>query len=323
MSNRDARRSAIGFTVVELLIIVGIMGVILTITVPTIVRARANAHLAHCMSNQKQVGEDIIRNMLTTRFHMPTIEEMAHFSAASTLSCPSDDTPFTLGAEAYGGKKDLQISYGFNTEYALWNVMYSQVREPSAKMVLFDWHPAESSAELDLIDGGDNVGDGDNDKDKPKKVMLIHFPPGNRNNSHVITVGAASLKAHLKHGDIVLGYSEDEDDGSDSESVEESESICAYCTAEANFALRHPDRDAVGNILFLDWHIESRHALDPGMFLYPGHEHHDADNDSGDGGDPVVEHGKGHGKGLGVGLTPTGHKKESKDRPKAPEKSKK
>jgi hypothetical protein len=32
-------------------------------------------------------------------------------------------------------------------------------------------------------------------------VTLCHLPPGNPENAHTLTVGAAAVKAHLRHGD--------------------------------------------------------------------------------------------------------------------------
>jgi hypothetical protein len=36
------------------------------------------------------------------------------------------------------------------------------------------------------------------------KVTICHFPPGNRENAHTITVGASAVPAHLElHGDTL------------------------------------------------------------------------------------------------------------------------
>lgn len=36
-----------------------------------------------------------------------------------------------------------------------------------------------------------------------KKVTICHYPPGNPNNSHTITVSEKALRAHLAHGDVI------------------------------------------------------------------------------------------------------------------------
>jgi len=40
--------------------------------------------------------------------------------------------------------------------------------------------------------------------DDEKKISICHVPPGNIENSHVISIGRAALDAHLAHGDILL-----------------------------------------------------------------------------------------------------------------------
>ena len=49
--------------------------------------------------------------------------------------------------------------------------------------------------------GGD-TGDGEGDADKDKcKITICHYPPGNPENAHTITIGCPAWKAHAAHGD--------------------------------------------------------------------------------------------------------------------------
>jgi prepilin-type N-terminal cleavage/methylation domain-containing protein len=49
------RRGAKGFTLVELLIVIGIIAVLISLLMPVVTRAREHSHLVGCMSNQKQI----------------------------------------------------------------------------------------------------------------------------------------------------------------------------------------------------------------------------------------------------------------------------
>jgi hypothetical protein len=49
---------------------------------------------------------------------------------------------------------------------------------------------------------GDGIGDVcDDDGDPPDKVTICHYPPGNPDNAHTITLSEDALEAHIAHGD--------------------------------------------------------------------------------------------------------------------------
>jgi prepilin-type N-terminal cleavage/methylation domain-containing protein len=71
-----------GFTLIEVLVVVGIIALLVAILVPSLMRAKAQARLTVCGSNLHQIGVAMTAYMPSNRDRMPTVSAM-----------PSAETP--------------------------------------------------------------------------------------------------------------------------------------------------------------------------------------------------------------------------------------
>src|ERR1700710_1420350 len=68
MSNRKNR---LGFTLVELLVVIGIIALLISILLPSLNKARQSAKSVACLSNLKQVGNAVQMYMLDSKGRLP------------------------------------------------------------------------------------------------------------------------------------------------------------------------------------------------------------------------------------------------------------
>jgi prepilin-type N-terminal cleavage/methylation domain-containing protein len=123
MKQRKAKsRRSTGFTLIEILIVVAIIGLLAAILFPVFSRARENTRRASCQSNLKQVGLALLQYTqdYDERFPMGTIVEpspylgrgwagqiMPYLKSVGILRCPSDPTSYTTAGR-------VPISYAYN-----------------------------------------------------------------------------------------------------------------------------------------------------------------------------------------------------------------
>lgn len=69
---RHPRRRPSGFTLVELLVVIGIIATLIAILLPALNRAREQANMIKCLSNQRQIGQAFLMHAAEHRNYVPT-----------------------------------------------------------------------------------------------------------------------------------------------------------------------------------------------------------------------------------------------------------
>jgi prepilin-type N-terminal cleavage/methylation domain-containing protein len=68
-----------GFTLVELLVVIGIIAILIAILLPTLSRARARSQQTACMANLRSIGQSMLMYVNDNRDHYPDPETVGKF----------------------------------------------------------------------------------------------------------------------------------------------------------------------------------------------------------------------------------------------------
>lgn len=255
------------FTLMEVLIVTAIVSLVAAIALPVLAMARASARNAVCVSNERQIGIASQAYFADHKYYMPWMTRQAGAYDSDILVCPAHGEPNTLPPEVTGSSSDIRISYGFNPEYDIARKRYQQLQNPSELIFAYEGNGQLDAASVSITPAGYAPSGGSSTSGdysiSGNQVTITHFPPGNRKDAMVMTVGLGALQAHLNHGDLLGNWI-----SPPSDNPSNLPTFNSTATIQGDFDRRH-NSSATGNVLFTDGHVESLTNLPTTGFLYP------------------------------------------------------
>jgi prepilin-type N-terminal cleavage/methylation domain-containing protein len=150
------------FTMIELLMVVAVIGILVTIILPNILKSREIALRYQCASQLGSIGKSITMQMTENNNTLPSYNWMYNDDMYVSYLCPKDDSPryldFYLTKNGYWANKGT--SFGYNLSSV--GEKYMRNNHPSEYPLFFDSHDLYGTYIKVKGNGNDNNGHGNN-----------------------------------------------------------------------------------------------------------------------------------------------------------------
>jgi type II secretory pathway pseudopilin PulG len=148
------------FTMVELLVVVAVIGILVTLILPSLLRSREVALRYKCASQLSSIGKSMTMQFTENRNTLPSYNWMYDDDMKPAYLCPKDDSPryFDFYVTKQNKWENLPTSFGYNLSSI--GEKYQIADDPSQFAMFFDSHDLYGT--YIAVKGKGNNGHGNN-----------------------------------------------------------------------------------------------------------------------------------------------------------------